>query len=474
MLIRKFNLDEFEPMGECRYQMLFPWQGVAQTPFWSSWNHLKPGEKTKKHQHHEIEVYLIAQGRGVFGGDRESLEVGPGDVLYMPPFNDHVITNTSAEEDLLFLSIFWEDMKALGDLPAEWAGTASDAANTALIAVSGGPGPSRAAEVHARYLRMRGVDVRLVPIAESPGEVQDLLARLQAAGKVEARDGRLWFPLSSCGERLKAYHLAASMGPRIRSVAERAVAEGAEGQAVPLTGPDGQPSPELKKLPAWLAATRDLPARAAQFFGPGESFQFAVLYPALLLALDPEARLPETLVAVEDGAATTVAIQGLESELAGWQDWLAELDAHLQGEYGGTVPATGFYTAEQRRFYKRLLELAREAAEAYEAGSFSLSRAARVLRDLVWEARGFDAEEDAWIGVPDRSSERRTSIALGLVAAKILAMISAPLLPDFASRLARALGDEATAAKWVEVPDWVAAGSRTEGLGEVLSVVEAA
>ena len=121
-----------------------------------------------------------------------------------------------------------------------------------------------------------------------------------------------------------------------------------------------------------------------------------------------------------DGELSAAGVERLlNGELAG-VEWLAGLAARLRDEHGGAVPSTGFYTAEQRRFYKRLLETVRAAAEAYEAKSFSLPRVAPILSGLVAEAREFGAEEDHWVGVPDRHSERRTSLALGLTAARIL------------------------------------------------------
>jgi hypothetical protein len=530
--IRKFDLDQFETMGECRWQLLFPWKEIAQTPFWSGWTHLRPGEKTRKHQHHEIEIYLIARGRGEMRVGDEIAEVGPGDVVYLPPFDSHVLKNT-ASEDLLFLSIFWEDMKALAGLAVEEAAeeaAVEDEKAVVMAALPPGRGLDLAAlggtwlmaDVLARYRRMRGADTRFVstpvggedrplltalglaaePAAHSATarELQGFFARLYTAGKLIARDGRLWFPLAAYEQTLEAYHLAANMGPRVRAVVERAVALGLDefavtqpaggAVAVRIPGFEGQVfAPALEAFPVYLACSRTPGAAATQFFSAEQSFAFGILYPALLRAGDPEARLPETLVATapcRSGAACLSGLRGapgelpadvlrfalarspepaLDGELAGrWQDWLDELAARLRDEYGGLVPSTGFYTDEQRRFYQRLLEKIREAAEVYEGKPFSLRRVARILSGLVAEAREFNAEEEHWIGVPDRHSERRTSIALGLLAAKILAMISAPLLPDFASRLASALGDPATASRWTEVPDWVPSGSRVDGL----------
>ena len=41
----------------------------------------------------------------------ETREVKTGDVCYQPPFQQHVLTNTSETEDLIFLTVYWEDLK---------------------------------------------------------------------------------------------------------------------------------------------------------------------------------------------------------------------------------------------------------------------------------------------------------------------------------------------------------------------------
>lgn len=53
--------------------------------------------------------------------------------------------------------------------------------------------------------------------------------------------------------------------------------------------------------------------------------------------------------------------------LDGWQGWLEELSWRMAKGFDGTVPATGDWTGEHRRFYHRLEELLRQAGEAYSA-----------------------------------------------------------------------------------------------------------
>lgn len=113
MLIRKFQLDQFKPCGDSRLQELFPWEDVIDTPFGAGWMYLEPGQASHRHQHHELETFIVVAGKGEMRVDEEGVEVGPGDVVYMPPFHKHVLHNTSESEDLLFFWLYWEDMSAL-------------------------------------------------------------------------------------------------------------------------------------------------------------------------------------------------------------------------------------------------------------------------------------------------------------------------------------------------------------------------
>ena len=122
--------------------------------------------------------------------------------------------------------------------------------------------------------------------------------------------------------------------------------------------------------------------------------------------------------------------------------WLAGLGQKIRRDCAGVAPSTGDWTVEQRRFFGRLEELTAEAARAYEAAHLLAAAAARVLSALVREAHRFGKAEEKWHRVPARGEERRTAPTLELLAAKTLAVLAAPLTPEFAARLWRDLGFE--------------------------------
>lgn len=91
-----------------------------------------------------------------------------------------------------------------------------------------------------------------------------------------------------------------------------------------------------------------------------------------------------------------------------------------------------------------------------------------MLCELVREARRFGKAEAVWSRVLNRSEERHTAVALELLAAKTLAVLAAPVLPEFAARLWRDLGHEQPFAgsPWEERPSWLPAGQTVSGLEE--------
>lgn len=645
----------FEAYG-IQVQMLYPWEGVVEPPFGAAWAVVPPGGQTKHHAHQEGETFFFAKGQGTMRIGDDSHEVKAGDVVFQPPHHQHTLVNTSESEELLFLTVWWEDL-------ALWAGRKDGQAQAAprprRTLVTAAPptpngdlhvghlsGPYLGGDIHARYLRLRGVDARFifgtddnqsytktngVRLGLGPQEAADRLAgdiaatlaaagidlaelvrpnasphhvpmvqeffrRLYEDGHLEARETlspycetcrrylyeayirgrcphcgspsggnmcedcgrpndcidlldatctqcgqppsrrsftRLFFPLSRWERELKDFHLAVDMNPGLRSLCEQVIAAGLPdisvthvtdwGIPVPVSGFEDQRifvwcemAPRYfayaQHLGDWESYWRAEDAEIVQCFGFDNGFYYAVFLPAMFMAYDRSLRLPAAFVMNDfyrlDGlkfstsrrhaiwgrelladvpadvmrfylAYTGPEVEGTnftlaefettcDRELAGcWQPWLAGLEEKVRRDFGGKVPATGDWTAEHRRFYDRLQALAAAAAQAYEARTFSPQRAARVLCELVREARRFGKAEEAWRRVPARGEEQRTAAALELLAAKTLALLAAPILPEFARRLWRNLGYETPFAshRWEERPSWVPSGQPIGEMG---------
>lgn len=668
MHFQKLDADKFLNAYGVDLQVLYPWEGVVTPPFGAAWAILGPGNSTKLHQHQELETFFIARGQGEMTIADETVTVGPGSVVFQQPFHQHTLTNTSADEDLMFLTVWWEDRSewpAEGETPTEKEAARSQQRRVMVTAAPPTPngdlhlghlaGPYLSADYYTRYLRARGREgfyacgtddncmyvermgesrgmtgaeatvhftTRIEETLEKagialhtwmhPGRsphfkplVMDLFHQLHSQGKLEAREApapfcadcdrylfeadiagrcphcdekltgntceacgrvndcidlqdaactacgasattrpftRLVFPLSRYAEPLARYLGKVRMNTHLRSFCERYLADGLPDVAVSHVSTWGIPVPlddpalEGQRLYVWfeMAARyfayaqhlndaagvaqdygrfwRDDDAEIVQFFGFDNSFYYTLMLPGLYMAFDEELRLPAAFVCNEfyqlDGekfstsrghsilgrvlcdAAPRDAVrfflayscpereetnftitdfeETVERELVdSWQVWLRRLHDKMMAEFDGKVPATGDWTAEQLHFFRRIKQLIAAAAEAYEPATFSPQRATRILCELVRSARRFGKEEDHWRGVPDREQERRTAVALELVAAKTLAVVASPIMPDFASRLWRDLGYENAGDQgtWEETPEWVPAGQEIGDLG---------
>ncbi len=81
------------------YQQLL--EGAPQTRGMRSGRvYLKPGAECGRHStraHEEILVFLAGQGIAQTGADNQSVAVGHGKVLYIPPHTDHNIINDGSD-----------------------------------------------------------------------------------------------------------------------------------------------------------------------------------------------------------------------------------------------------------------------------------------------------------------------------------------------------------------------------------------
>ena len=109
MHVQHLDREKFLQAYGVDLQVLYPWEGVGEPPVGAAWAILAPGEATKHHQHQEGETFFIARGQGVMTVGDESVPVEAGSVVFQRPFHQHTLTNTSEMEDLMFLTVWWED-----------------------------------------------------------------------------------------------------------------------------------------------------------------------------------------------------------------------------------------------------------------------------------------------------------------------------------------------------------------------------
>jgi mannose-6-phosphate isomerase-like protein (cupin superfamily) len=503
-------------------QGVHPWpEAVQDVPFSSSLCVVEPGKTARAHKHQEHETFLIISGQGRMRIGDESVDVGPGDAILMGPFDEHELSNLDQAEDLIFIDLCWEDMQQVVSAVGGTKMGAVEASGRVVIPIS--PGPSTeldavtfGAEVHARYLSMRGIPaaIQQEEVVASPA-AGALLQRLRDDGLLIEKEemdtsgqalSRLYFPLSKFDQELTTFFQQARMDTYLQAHCEQLLAEGlpdvavsaTTGEGVPMEGFDGTADLRFARALAWVSSLEALPdTTLVPFFDASESFLHAVLIPGLLLAIDAGARLPQVLrpvsrLKVEGGAAGDLPARALgfclahdfpevgESEIqmgsweelirreliAGWEGWLKDFDRKVKEAFASSLPGTGAWTDEQQRFFRTLTRLCNDVAEAYEAATFSPQRVSRLLSELVDRARRFGRHEKPWSRVSGRYEEWRTAVAIEALAAKTLALLAAPIMPEFAADLWRSLGLEGTPEVWEDLPAFTY--GRLQGLGDSL------
>lgn len=340
-------------------------------------------------------------------------------------------------------------------------------------------------------------------------------ARCGGAAEVRTIE-RYVFPIEGYRDRLSAFHSAASMGPHLRALACELLSKDLGETSISHVATWGLPLPGdeagTQVFFAWfeMAASflysaqtlggdwrtwwKRADSEVVQFFGMDNASNFLVLLPALLLAYDPEIRLPAALLSNEfyllEGSKFSTsrnhAVWGdealasippdiirlylaqerpefkqtnfqipalrefVETELLGtWKAWFQELDARAKTAVEGSVPGEediDRLSPHQARFHRYLQLVYQQAGEAYSAAHFSTRRVAHLLHDLVRSAREF-GEAQAFLSChPRLRAEWERAIALELAAARVLAELAAPLMPELSAHLLEALG--------LAKPDW--------------------
>lgn len=123
-----------------------------------------------------------------------------------------------------------------------------------------------------------------------------------------------------------------------------------------------------------------------------------------------------------------------------WQFWLTEIGNHVHNDFAGRVPDAGSWTPSQIGYLNSLENFLSTIKTFYDANSFSLNHVIDELNALVKAALQFSKSYKRIRSSVSNHDEYRTAVALELATAALLAKITAPLMPQFASRLGEALG----------------------------------
>ncbi|MDQ3824064.1 MAG: cupin domain-containing protein [Actinomycetota bacterium] len=130
MLVRREEQDRFsfEEQYNVWGRRLFPWDGVPEPEWGGAWVAVDPHTTSAPHDHDENELFFILEGRGSMRIDGEVRPVKPGDMVFIPPFHEHALTN-EGDTRLLFLTIWWGGGN--GDAKADAAAEEAEAVGVA-------------------------------------------------------------------------------------------------------------------------------------------------------------------------------------------------------------------------------------------------------------------------------------------------------------------------------------------------------
>ncbi|WP_346827481.1 class I tRNA ligase family protein [Serratia inhibens] len=256
----------------------------------------------------------------------------------------------------------------------------------------------------------------------------------------------------------------------------------------------------------WQANKPQADWKIIHFFGYDNSFYHSILYPALYSLAFPEWQCdidyndnefylldglkfstsrrhaiwgkdiltPETVDAVRFYLAWTRGEQKrtnftlndfhrcVDDVLVGqWQHWLSDLGLRIEEDFSNLTPDAGSWTPTHVAYYTGLENRLRSLRNLYSADGFSLNRVVDKLNALVSDAIKLAAANQRIRCNSEVRDQYRTSVALELATAQLLASVTAPLLPRFSDRLFKALGG-AGIGHWPERVSLVASGLSIE------------
>ena len=110
------DCDEFAALDGCNIrELLHPEKDPATLPYSLALARVERGKGTHRHKLKQTEIYFILEGSGHMHIDKESREVGKGDVIVIPAGAIQWINNTGTET-LEFIAIVSPPWRAEDDI----------------------------------------------------------------------------------------------------------------------------------------------------------------------------------------------------------------------------------------------------------------------------------------------------------------------------------------------------------------------
>jgi mannose-6-phosphate isomerase-like protein (cupin superfamily) len=107
MHVKTQAIDRQIRKNGCDIRQLYPWDGVVEPPWNSTFCTIRPAESSTPHSHDTDETFIFVSGTGYVKVGGEARPVMEGDVIYVPHGTEHIVTNTDDTKALTFVSIYW-------------------------------------------------------------------------------------------------------------------------------------------------------------------------------------------------------------------------------------------------------------------------------------------------------------------------------------------------------------------------------
>ncbi len=105
--IKRFDLATARPAHEDTILAQEVLPASMHPPFGHAYGYLTGGKTMDGHAHDTEEVYIVLSGGGRIAVGEEQSDVGPGDVIAIPPKAWHTLSCPEGGEPLLWVAFWW-------------------------------------------------------------------------------------------------------------------------------------------------------------------------------------------------------------------------------------------------------------------------------------------------------------------------------------------------------------------------------
>lgn len=159
MQVFRLDPDKLKSAYNILCQSIYPdRQKNVQPPFGLTYCEIAPRGKTTPHDHYDGETFLILSGQGQMRVHDQVQSVEDGDLVFIPNHSNHELENISADENLKFVSIYWDEPAFSRRLTGDYLIYSAPPTPNGKLHVGHLSGPYFAADVLRKYLRMRGLN----------------------------------------------------------------------------------------------------------------------------------------------------------------------------------------------------------------------------------------------------------------------------------------------------------------------------